>query len=105
MRDRIEVGTYRAPGARRPARPAGLRVRRGRSALTVTWRAVKGAPRYQAAVRLSSGRRALVTTKRRRVVLRGISRGTSGAVKLRALSAAGMTGPAAVANVRPTRSH
>ena len=105
VRDRIEVGTYRAPSARRPARPAGLRLRRGRSALTVTWRAVKGAPRYQAAVRLSSGRRALVTTKRRRVVVRGISRGTSGAVKVRALSAAGMTGPAAVAKVRRTRSH
>jgi PKD repeat protein len=104
VRDRIEIASYRAPAASRPGRPAGLRVRRSRSALTATWRGVKGAPRYQAAVRLSSGRRALITTKRRRVVIRGLGRGTTGSVQVRALSAAGMKGRAAVAKVRRSRA-
>jgi hypothetical protein len=78
-------------------------VRRSRSALTATWRGVEGAPRYQAAVRLSSGRRALITTKRRRVVIRGLGRGTTGSVQVRALSAPGMKGRAAVAKVRRSR--
>ena len=104
VRDRIEIASYRAPHARRPARPAGLRLRRSHSALTATWRVVKGAPQYQAAVRLSSGRRALITTKRRRVVIRGLARGTTGTVEVRGLSAAGMTGRAAVAKVRRSRA-
>jgi len=104
VRDKFTVASYRAPSARRPGRPAGLRVRRAGSSLTVTWRAPAGARRYQAAVRLSDGRRVTLATGRRRIVVRRVVRKVRGSVQVRAFSAAGMRGSAAVAKVRPART-
>jgi hypothetical protein len=99
-RAELEVASYQAPARLRPARPRGVRVRRGRSSLAVSWRAVPRAVRYDVRVRLDDGRRLLVRTSRRRATLRRIGSVRHGSVSVRALSRSGTTGPAAKARLR-----
>jgi hypothetical protein len=103
LRDKITVAGYRAPSARRPGRPAGLRLRRAGSTVVAAWRPSGGARRYQVAARLSDGRRIGLTTRRRRVVVRRAGRKVKATVSVRALSAAGMRGPAAHAHLGARR--
>jgi hypothetical protein len=100
MRDRIKVASYRAPSAQRPGKPSQLRLRRVRSTLVATWRGARGAERHQAAVRLSNGRRTVITTRRHRVAIRHVPRHVSGTVRVHGLTPAGMKGRAAVAELR-----
>ena len=100
MRDRIEVGHYRAPSAARPGKPSQLRVRRVGSTLVATWHGARGAKRHQAAIRLSTGRRTTITTGRRRVAIRHVPRHVTGTVRVHGLTASGMKGRDAVAQLR-----
>jgi hypothetical protein len=100
MRDRIEVARYGAPSAQRPGKPSQLRLRRTRSTLVATWRGARGAERHQAAIRLSTGRRTVITTGRHRVALRGVPRHVTGTVRVHGLTPAGMKGRDAVAQLR-----
>jgi hypothetical protein len=75
-------------------------VRRAGSTLVATWRGARGAERHQAAVRLSNGRRTVITTGRRRVAIRRVPRHVGGTVRVHGLTAAGMKGRDAVAALR-----
>jgi plastocyanin len=103
LRDELIVANYGAPAAQRPGRPARLRLKRGRSALSASWRGVPLARRYQVTARLSDGRRLVMTTRHRRVTVRPLSRRVTGTVQVRALSAAGMKGRATSARVAAAR--
>ena len=99
-RGELEVARYRAPAALRPSRPRGTRVRRGRSSLSVSWRVVPAAVKYEVRARLDDGRRLLVRTSRRRATLPRIGARRHGSVSVRALSASGTGGPASRTRLR-----
>ncbi|MDW5597797.1 PKD domain-containing protein [Conexibacter stalactiti] len=96
-RAQIRVASYRAPGALRPARAAGLRVRRAGGALRVRWSGQPGV-RWVARVTLSDGRRLTRTTRARTLTVRSVARGVRARVTLTPFSASGVAGP--VAKVR-----
>jgi hypothetical protein len=69
------------------ARPGGLQVKRAKSgSLSVSWKAVPGATRYEIVVTKSLGGQRLLTTRGRRVTVGGIPKTVSGRVSVRAVA-------------------
>jgi hypothetical protein len=100
-RDEFRVArfTERGQGAARPAR---LRVTRRGARVTIRWARARGAGAYRIAVRLRDRRRLdrMLRPGTRKLVLRGVSRRTRGRVSVRALSPAGVAGPARTTRLR-----
>jgi PKD repeat protein len=87
------VARYAAPGPARPARPRGLRVKRRRDTLTVSW---KGSGRgFAVTVDPRVGPTILKVTRGHRVRIRGLSRRARGTVRVGALGPGTRTGPQA----------
>jgi hypothetical protein len=91
VRATIPVASFRAPGARRPARVAHVFLRRHGSQVTVTWSKTRGARRFRVHVRVSDGRNQLHTLRGRRLVIRRAT-GRRVSVTVEAVSAVGRTG-------------
>jgi hypothetical protein len=88
----VAVASYRAPAARRPARPRGVRVTRRRGAVTVRW-ARDGAPSHVVTVAAGGRRVVRRVDGRRRLVVRGLAGRTR--VTVRAVGRNGLLGPVA----------
>lgn len=91
VRATIRVATFRAPGARRPARVRHVFVRRHGSQVIVTWSKTRGARRFRVHVRVSDGRNQLHTLRKRQLVIRR-AHGRRVSVTVEAVSAVGRTG-------------
>ena len=99
-RAELKVASYAAPGALRPARPRGVSVSRAPSSVTLRWRAVRAADRYEVRVRFDDGRRLMLRTTRRHARIARVAAKRHGRVSVRALSAAGLAGSSATARLR-----
>ncbi len=104
-RENIDVATYSAPAPARPARPAGVKLRRKGSRVTVTWRPARRAARYLVRATLSDGRRLLLfaTAKKRTVRISGVASGARGTITVAGLKPDGSAGPAARARLARRR--
>jgi PKD repeat protein len=88
----VAVASYRAPAARRPARPRGVRVTRQGTRVQVGW-AADGAPSHVVTVALSDGRRVVRRVDRaRRLVLGDVGRGVRATASVRAVGRNGLLG-------------
>ena len=96
----LTVARYVAPRPAKPARPRGIRVRRTRAGLRVSWRRVAGAAKYAVSVTTRDGRRRLFVTRRPGARVPDVARRTRGSVRVAALTAANVAGPSAT---RPLR--
>jgi hypothetical protein len=84
--ERKVVTTFRppAPGL---AKPRGLRIKRSKKGpITISWRAVSGATRYEVAVTSPTGYQRFATTRKRRAVIK-LAKSVGGRVTVRALDA------------------
>jgi|GEM_PF-3048825 len=95
----LVVGRYTAPPPIRAGRPRRVRLARRGHTLLVSWGPASGARRYLAAVTLSDGRRLafLEPASRRRLAVAAVGPELSGRVRVFALSATDVPGPAAAA--------
>ncbi|MDA0179322.1 PKD domain-containing protein [Solirubrobacter phytolaccae] len=85
LREELDVASYRAPKAARPAPVKGLKVtKRG-----ATWKRVQHAAAYTVTVKLRGGKTVVRNVKHPRLAIRGAKR-----VTVRAVSPSGITGPA-----------
>ena len=106
-RTTLEVGSYRAPAAPRPARPKHVRIARHGSKLGVSWRAPR--PGFRHAVRLSidDGRKfvRIAAAGSRSIKVRNVDPGYGVTAKVIGLTSANGRGPAAHASIpgRPPR--
>ena len=104
-RENVDVASYTAPAPLRPARPAGLKVARKGSRVTVTWRSARRAARYLVRATLSDGRKLLLfaTTKKRSVRISGVASDVTGTITVAGLRPDGSAGPAAKAKLARKR--
>jgi hypothetical protein len=91
VRATVRVATFRAPGARRPARVSHVVLRRQGSRVIVTWSKTRGARRYRVHVRVNDGRNQLHTQRGRRLVISRTTRHRV-SVTVQSVSAVGRTG-------------
>jgi hypothetical protein len=91
VRATLRVATFRAPGARRPARVSHLLLRRHGRRVIVTWSKTPGARRYRVHVRVDDGRNQLHTQRGRKLVIRRAA-GHRVNITVQSVSAAGRTG-------------
>ncbi|HEY1511879.1 MAG TPA: vWA domain-containing protein [Solirubrobacteraceae bacterium] len=91
VRATLNVATFHAPGARRPARVSHVLLRRHGSRVVVTWSKAGGARRYKVHVRVDDGRNQLHTQRGRQLVIRRTT-GHRVSVTVQSVSAAGRTG-------------
>jgi hypothetical protein len=86
-----------------PGRPRGVAARRHGRRVVLRWGRARGAAAYRVSLALRDGRRLSRTVGRRRhrLALHGVARRTAGRLSVRALSGAGIAGPAAGARLRP----
>ncbi len=99
-RERLFVGSYKAPGPIKPARPKRLRLRRKGGKLLISWRRAKSAERYLAQVNLKDGRRLAMTTKTTRLKIRNVDGIDSAKVKVAGLKVDNTPGTAAKAKLK-----
>jgi hypothetical protein len=84
-RTKLVVGSYVAPGAARPATPAGVRAVKRRGKVVVSWKGVRGAANYRVRAALNDGRALQFVQKARTV-----SVDSAGTFTIEALRADGM---------------
>jgi hypothetical protein len=96
-RENLDVASYTAPAPLRPARPAGLKLARKGSRVTVSWRPARRAARYLVRATLSDGRKLLLfaTAKKRSVRITGVPSDVRGTITVAGLKPDGSAGPAA----------
>lgn len=105
-RENLTVARYTAPAPLRPAKPAGVKLSRKGSRVTVTWRAARRSVRYQVRATLSDGRKLLLfaTAKKRSVRISGVPSDVRGTITVAGLKPDGSPGPAARAKLtKPKR--
>jgi hypothetical protein len=100
--ERKTVASFRPPSLRL-RKPRRVRVRRSGNRLIVNWRKVPGARRYEVAARLSGRRQVFGTTRRTRIVLKGVPRWLSGRVTVRAIDTMRQSAVAGRPRFRATR--
>jgi hypothetical protein len=104
-RENVDVATYTAPAPAKPAHPAGVKLRRKGSRVTVTWRPARRAARYLVRATLTDGRKLVLfaTAKKRTVRISGLASGTRGTITVAGLKPDGSAGPAAKAKLARRR--
>ena len=95
-RGEYEVARYTAPAAARPGKTRGLKVSHRGTRVRITW-TDSGA--HEATVRLGDGRRLVRHTRKRSLTLKGVERGDTGTVSVRAVRDSGVSGAPARARV------
>ncbi len=80
--ERKVVTTFRPPALTLPV-PRGLRVKRGKKGLTISWRGVAGASKYELGITSPSGYQRIIITRKRRVVVK-LAKSVGGRVTVRA---------------------
>lgn len=93
-RERVLAGTYSAPGPPRPSAPRFVRLARRAGKLVVTWGRSKGADRYAVRARLRDGRRLVIPTKKRRLVIANVPGIDSGKISVYGVARDMTIGPA-----------
>jgi hypothetical protein len=71
-----------APGL---AKPRGVRVKRAKTNVTISWRRVSSATRYEVAITSRTGFQRFVTTRKRSLVLKKVPKSATGTVTVRAI--------------------
>ena len=94
-RKTLTVARYVAPRPARPGRPRGLRVRRTRTGLRVSWRRVPGAAKYAVSVQTNDGRRRVFSTRRSSLRVPAVTRRMRGRLRVAGLTATNTAGPSA----------
>ena len=100
VRKEITIARFRAPRPALPARPRGLKVRRSRGGLAVSWKRLAGAPRYVVAADVADGRRLVLTSRRTRVRIPAIPARTSARIRVAGLTVTNVAGKRASARVK-----
>ena len=95
-RGEYEVARYTAPSAQRPGRPRGLKLTHRGTRVRISW---KDAGAHEATIRLADGRRLIRHTRKRSLVVSGVTRATTGTVSVRAVRDSGVSGAPARARV------
>jgi hypothetical protein len=103
--ERRNVAHYVAPADSRPPKPRGVRVKRRRDTITVSWRRARGVKSYGLVVRLSNRRRIFRVANRPRLTLRGFHRLARGQVLVQSLRAGEPSSRPAKARIRALRPH
>ncbi len=85
------VTTFQPPPPTLPV-PRAVTVRRKDTRVTVRWRGVRGATRYELA--LNAGKQRFVTTPKRTATFKGVARGSGGTVTVRAVATLRQSGVA-----------
>ena len=91
-RKTLTVARYVAPRPAGPGRPRGLRVRRTRTGLRVSWRRVPGAAKYAVSVVTSDGRRRVFSSRRPALRVGAVPRRMRGRVRVAALTVTNSAG-------------
>ncbi len=91
-REELEVARFRAPATQRAGRIARTRVRRRGTKVTLRWLPSSGATSYRVRARLSDGRVILRETRRRRLILKGVAKRTTGSFRVAGINAVGEPG-------------
>jgi hypothetical protein len=101
--DTIRVGSYVAPGPRRPGKPGGLKARRAGNSLVVSFAPAAGAARYAVTVKGVRGTRLGALVSKRRVTFGAVRREEKVTVSVRGLSKTLRLGPARKLTLRARR--
>ncbi len=99
----ITVTSFTAPGFTRLSRPSKIHVRRRHGRITVTWKAVAGAARYEVLVRLSDGSQVFLIARRAHAVLGDPFPSKVGTVMVDALTRDNQRGRARTVRIKPVR--
>jgi len=99
-RKTLTVARYVAPRPAGPGRPRGLRVRRTRTGLRVSWRRVPGAAKYAVSVQTGDGRRRVFSTRRTRLRVPAVTRRMRGRLRVAGLTVTNTAGPSASRRLR-----
>jgi hypothetical protein len=102
--ERRNVARYVASDDARPPKPRGVRVKRRRDAITVSWRRARGVKSYGVVVRLANKRRIFRVVNRPRLTLRGFHRLARGTVLVQSLRAGEPSSRPAAARLKPLRA-
>jgi hypothetical protein len=82
--ERLPVTTFRPPAPTLPS-PRGLRVKRARTNVTISWKSVAGATLYEVGVTSKTGFQRFTTTRRQHLVVKQVPKSAAGAVTVRAI--------------------
>jgi hypothetical protein len=96
-RKRVQVASYIAPAIPRPGAVKGVKVRRSKGGVLVSWSGGAGATSFLVAVNAADGRRNVLVAKRRTLRVPAIPKGDRVTVSVRGRNAAGKVGRAATA--------
>ncbi len=100
----LAITTFKASGYARPGRPSKVRVRRRHARISIRWRRVPGAVRYEVLVALSDHSRVLRIVRRTHVVLADPMPKRRGTVLIGAIGANGDRGPARTVRIAAVRA-
>ncbi len=100
----IAVATFRGPRVSAPARPSKLRVRRSHGKISISWRRVPGAARYEVLLNLSDHTQLFRIVRRAHIVLADPFPSKRGTVLVDALSAFNSRGPGRTARFAAVRA-
>ena len=100
----LAVASFRSAGFTRLARPGKLRARRARGKLSISWRRVAGASRYEVLVRLSDRSQVFEIVRRPHLVITDPFPGRRGTVTVDALDPTNRRGPARTVKIAAVRA-
>ncbi|WP_205695587.1 hypothetical protein [Conexibacter sp. SYSU D00693] len=97
---RIALGRFVQPAPRAPGRPSRVRIKRGASSVTISWRGARGATRHQVTVKGSHGLRRQYVTRARSIRITRLAPGDRITATVRGVSRIGRRGTAVKARSR-----
>lgn len=103
VRKSITVARFTAPKPGKPGKPRGLKVKRTRLGLLITWRRVAGVNRYVVGLDVSDGRRLALPARRTALRVKGIPATAGARVRVAGLTVTNTAGRKATARVRPVK--
>lgn len=101
--ERRDVARYAAPAEALPLKPRGLRVKRRRDTINISWRRARGVKSYGVVMSLSNRRRIFRIVNRPRLTMRGFHRLARGQVSVQSLLAGERSSRPAKARIRAVR--
>jgi hypothetical protein len=90
--ERKTIASFRPPAASLKA-PRGIKVKRGKKSIAVTWKRVIGAKRYEVAATSRTGYQKVIKTKTRRVIIKRVPATAAGLVTVRAVDTLRQSAP------------